>query len=117
MRVLLGPGRLYPYISTELAGSYIAAIHMIDSLKAQMPFDLIEVLYTDNRKLFAEIHVKQPLPDRFVINDQLLLYKDYLYVNYYMELYTKLICEVYDQVSVAYPSGKKTYQLLAPKYH
>lgn len=61
-----------------------------------MPFDLIEVLYADNWKLFAETYVKQPLLDGFVINDQLLLYKDCLCVNCHMELYMKLIYEVYN---------------------
>ena len=82
-----------------------------------MPFDLIEALYTDNRKSFAKIYTRHPLPEGYAINDQLLLYKGRLYINRYIELYTKLIRKVYNQVSVAHPSSRKTYQLLAPKYH
>ena len=69
MRVLLGPACLHPYISAELAGSYIAAINTIDILKAPMPFYLIEAIYIDNRKSFAEIYTKHPLSEGYTIND------------------------------------------------
>ena len=48
---------------------------------------------------------------------ELLLYQGRICVNRHTELYTKLIREAHNQVSVAHPSSKKTYQLLVPKYH
>jgi hypothetical protein len=82
-----------------------------------MPFDLIEALCADNRKSFAETRAKHPLPDGFTMNDCLLLYKGRQCVNRHTELCTKLIREAHDQVSTAHPSGRKTYKLIAPKYH
>ena len=116
-RVLLGPSRLDPRISTELAEIYVTTISMIDAPRAHMPFDLIEALCADNRKSFTEIRAKHLLPDGFTLKDHLLLYKGRLCVNRHTDLCTKLIREAHDQVSTAHPSGRKTYQLLAPKYH
>lgn len=116
-RVLLGPGRLDPRISAELAVSYVASINAMDIPSPQMPFDLIESLCADNRESFAGTRAKQPLPEGYSMNDRLLLYKGRLCVNRNTKLCTKLIREAHDQVSSAHPSGRKTYQLLAPKYH
>lgn len=116
-RVLLGPARLHPRIRAELADSYVASINAIDTPTATVPFDLIEALCADNRKSFTETRTKQPLPEGFALTDQLLTYRGRLCVNRHTELCTKLIREAHDQVSTAHPGGRKTYQLLAPKYH
>ncbi|KFY93318.1 hypothetical protein V498_04478, partial [Pseudogymnoascus sp. VKM F-4517 (FW-2822)] len=109
--------RLNHRISAELADSYIALINALEAPASQMLFELIEALYANNRKTFTDTRAKTPLLEGFSLKDQLLLYKDRLCVNRNTELYTRLIQEAHNQVSVAHLSGRKTYQLLSPKYH
>ena len=96
MRVLLRLAQLHPCISAELADNYMASINTIDTLIVAMLFNLIEVLCTDNRKLFINTCNRQPLLDRFALTKQLLTYRGCLYVNCYTELCTKLIWEAHN---------------------
>ncbi|KFY69635.1 hypothetical protein V496_00074 [Pseudogymnoascus sp. VKM F-4515 (FW-2607)] len=90
-RVLLGLARLNHCISAELADSYIALINALEAPASQMPFELIEALCANNRKTFTNTRAKTPLLEGFSLKDQLLLYKDRLYVNRNTELCTRLI--------------------------
>ena len=78
--------------------------------------DLIWDLKDDNYKTFKEICGQLP-PNYIIDEDGLLLYKNKLYINWNIPLYTYLIWEAHDQISSAHPSALKTYQLLEPKYY
>ena len=120
-RVLLGPHRLDPRINAELAQIYVGqkaaqAIDVIDlSVLPGFDSELLQALREDNAISFKRERMK--LAEGFSISEDLLLYQGRLCVNRNSELATKLIREVHSQVSVAHPSARKTYQLLAPRYH
>jgi hypothetical protein len=128
-RVLLAPSRLDPRINAELADEFVADVVSLyllspeteDAVDDSTPellrtsFDLIEKLCQDNRESFTK--ERKSLPKDYTITDGLLCFKGRLCVQRNTPLCTRLIREAHDQPSTAHPSGKKTYQLLAPKYY
>jgi hypothetical protein len=69
VRVLLSLSCLHPYINAKLAENYIASINALDVRNTQMPFNLIEALYVDNKRSFSKTYIKQPLPNRFTLSN------------------------------------------------
>jgi transposase InsO family protein/predicted aspartyl protease len=122
-RVLLGPAKIDPRISAELAQTFIETkLASISSLETEYspetlrePVDLTEELKQVNKDSFSSIRAK--LPPGYSIADGLLLYQGRLLVERNTPLCTKLITEAHTQKSSAHPGGTKTYQLLAPKYY
>jgi hypothetical protein len=121
-RTLLGPGRLDPRINAELAQRFVESASSAPTLNTLSPLgltsndsELIQDLRQDNKQSFSDIREK--LPPDYTVVDGLLLYKDKLCVRRNTPLCTRLIREAHSQISSAHPSGLKTYQLLAPKYH
>lgn len=120
-RVLLGPARLDTRINAELASLFLlgATLAPVNSDTVPDPtrdsFDLIAKLRKDNRDSFKDLRAS--LPEAYSIRDGILLYQGRLCVQRNTTLCTELIKEVHDQPSTAHPSGLKTYQLLAIKYH
>ncbi len=117
-RTVLGPARLDPRINAELAQSYVSTTSINTLSPTELLLqdsDLIRELYEDNKKSFEAQRAN--LPPDYSIKDDLLLHKGRLCVNRRTPLCTRLIREAHDQMSSAHPSGRKTYQLLAPKYY
>ncbi|USP72775.1 uncharacterized protein yc1106_06638 [Curvularia clavata] len=124
-RVLLGPHRLDNRINSELAKTYVAQLQaesfsllVVEPISEPMSLDsleLIESILQENRASFGA--ERRSLPDRYRIENGLLLYSNRLCIPSTSTLVTRLIREVHDQVSSAHPSAKKTYQLLSQKYH
>jgi hypothetical protein len=120
-RTLLGPARLDPRINAELAEVFVeksvkCATILAPLLPSPEDSELIRDLKTDNVESFQEIR-ENPPPGYSIDDENLLLYEGRLCVRRNTELCTRLIREAHDQVSSAHPSARKTYQLLAPKYH
>ena len=122
-RVLLGPDRVDPRINAELAEAFVEKTiqHILAPILAPLSLventesDLIRDLQIDNQKSFQDI--REEIPPGYSVEDGLLLYHGRLCVRRNTPLCTRLIQEAHDQVLSAHPSGLKTYQLLAPKYH
>ena len=112
-----------PRINAELAEAFVEKTiqHILAPILAPLSLiedtesDLIRDLRVDNQKSFQDIREEMPLG--YSVEDNLLLYHGRLCVRRNTPLCTRLIREAHDQVSSAHPSGLKTYQLLAPKYH
>ena len=122
-RVLLGLSKLDPRINAELGKAYLAAessilaLIQVDSLLTldRDSLELVAELKQANRDLFQELRNK--IPEYYSTQDSLLLFKNRLCIVRKTPLCTSLIREVYTQKSTAYPSAKKTYQLLARQYY
>jgi transposase InsO family protein len=121
-RVLLGPGRLDTRINAELAQQFIAGNATLapilpgdDPNPPRNSFELLDKLRQDNRESFTELRCS--LPEGYTIQDGLVLYQGRLCVRRNTLLCTRLIQEVHAQPSTAHPNGRKTYQLISPKYH
>ena len=124
-RVLLGPHRLDNRINSELAKAYVeqlseqaTSLLVVEPTQETMSLDsleLIELLLQQNRTSFE--NERRTLPDKYRIENGLLLYSNRLCVQPDSPACTRLIREAHDQVSSAHPSAKKTYQLLSQKYY
>ena len=124
-RVLLGPHRLDNRINSELAKAYVeqlseqaTSLLVVEPTQETMSLDsleLIELLLQQNRTSFEK--ERRTLPDKYRIENGLLLYSNRLCVQPDSPACTRLIREAHDQVSSAHPSAKKTYQLLSRKYY
>ena len=124
-RVLLGPHRLDNRINSKLAKHYVEQqaaqavdLLVVETTKETMSLDsleLIELLLQQNRTAFEE--ERRTLPDKYRIENGLLLYSNRLCVQPDSTACTRLIREAHDQASSAHPSAKKTYQLLSQKYY
>ena len=108
-RVLHGPAKLHPRISTELARSFVQIHHLtISSMEVpQEPLDLITELRQANKTSFAIL--RSTLPAGYSIADELLLYQGRLVIERNTVTCTNLIKEVHAQKSSAHPSSIKTY--------
>ena len=123
-RVFLGPHRLDYRINADLAQEYIArstaqaevfAVSTDADIMRLDSYALIERLLQENRAGFPK--ERSDLPDKYRIENGLLLYNGRLCIPAESTLCTRLIREVHDQKSTAHPGHTKTYQLLSRKYH
>lgn len=138
-RLLLGPNRLDERINAELADSFVSVNHLARTLcplerieeeteptptptrngPAVPTFNSIQLILDLKKQNIAGFQsTRNDLPDDFSVdNEGILLYKQRMVLERHSELTTSLIHEAHTQISSAHPGGRKTYQLLAPKYY
>jgi hypothetical protein len=113
--ILLEPAKLNHRINSELIIIYIkASLTILTSIQTDTLLNpllnsikLITKLRKINHKSFQT--ERETLPKDYSIENNLLLFKSRLYVQHNTPLYTKLITEIYAQLSVAHADPIKIY--------